>query len=100
MPKIITSVRWLPEALQDVERLYRFIAKKSPTAASRVAGTILEGAEFLLTTPSAGRPMPDDTRRREWFVPFGSGAYVLRYRLNNDRTVVIIRVWHSKEIRN
>jgi plasmid stabilization system protein ParE len=83
-----------------VECLYRFIAKKNPAAASRVAGTILEGAEFLLTAPKAGRPMLDETRRREWFVPFGSSSYVLRYRIDNDHTVVIIRVWHSKEIRN
>jgi plasmid stabilization system protein ParE len=38
--------------------------------------------------------------RRELIVPFGSGAYVLRYRLDTATdTVIIIRVWHSRELR-
>lgn len=35
-----------------------------------------------------------------FFLPFASGAYVLRYRLERPDTVVIIRVWHSREKRN
>ena len=31
-------------------------------------------------------------------IPFGIGAYVLRYRIH-DETVVVIRVWHSREVR-
>ncbi len=43
--------------------------------------------------------MDDDTGRREWVVPFGAGAFVLRYMRDENDTVVIIRVWHSKENR-
>jgi len=43
--------------------------------------------------------MSDNTGRRELFMPFGAGAYVLRYMLENNDTVVIIRVWHTKEDR-
>jgi plasmid stabilization system protein ParE len=42
--------------------------------------------------------MDDDTGRRELFIPFGAGAYVLRYRIDRD-TVIVIRVWHSREAR-
>jgi plasmid stabilization system protein ParE len=42
--------------------------------------------------------MDDETERREISVPFGAGAYVLRYRLH-DETIVVIRVWHSREAR-
>jgi hypothetical protein len=42
--------------------------------------------------------MDDDTGRRELFVPFGVGAYVLRYRLTGEN-LVVIRVWHSRESR-
>jgi hypothetical protein len=45
---------------------------------------------------NVGRPVGDDTERRELVVPFGAGAYVLRYRIQ-DETVVITRVWHSRE---
>ena len=41
--------------------------------------------------------MDDDTGRRELVVPFGAGAYVLRYRVHRD-TVIIIRVWHNREL--
>jgi plasmid stabilization system protein ParE len=42
--------------------------------------------------------MDEDAERRELFVPFGVGAYVLRYRLREE-TIVVIRVWHSRELR-
>lgn len=90
---------WLPEALADVERLHDFLKQKSPQTAERAARTILEGAEMLERAPEAGRPMADDTGRRELFLPFGAGSYVLRYRLDAARTVVVIRVWHSRQNR-
>ena len=43
--------------------------------------------------------MDDDTGRRELVVSFGAGAYVLRYMRDENDTVVLIRVWHSKEKR-
>ncbi len=92
-------VKWLPEALADIERLHAFLQKKSPDAAARAAKAILNGAELLKSTPSSGRPMQDDTGRREWFISFGAGSYVLRYMLENDEAAIIIRVWHSKENR-
>ena len=91
---------WLPAALEDMERLYQFLHKKSPSAAMRAAQTIIEGARLLESTPEAGRPMSDDTGRRELFVRFGTGAYVLRYKMDAADTVVIIRVWHSRENRD
>jgi len=35
---------------------------------------------------------------REFFIPFGASAYLLRYRIHDD-TLVVIRVWHSREAR-
>ena len=56
------------------------------------------GVKRLQELPRVGRRMDDDTERRQLFVPFGAGAYVLRYRVHGD-TVVVIRVWHSREAR-
>lgn len=95
----MAEVKWLPEALDDLERLFAFLREKNPAAAARAAQTILDGADLLLTSPRLGRPMPDRTQRRELFLPFASSAYVLRYLLEDDDTPVIIRVWHNREVR-
>jgi len=95
----VSKIKWLPQALSDVERLHVFLMTKSPVAAAEAASVIFEGANLLEKMPNLGRPMPDETGRRELFIPFASGAYVLRYMLENKKTVVIIRVWHSREYR-
>ena len=94
------TIRWLPEAVADLERLIDFLGEHNPDAASRAARAILDGADLLLTAPNLGRPMPDKTGRRELVIPFAAGAYVLRYRLEGERTVVIIRIWHSRQERD
>lgn len=95
----MVKIKWLPEALNDVQRLYDFLYDKDINAAKRAALSILKGSSLLKTSPRIGRPMSDETGRRELFVAFGAGAYVLRYMLEDEHTAVIIRVWHSKEIR-
>ena len=95
----MTQIKWLPEALEDVERLYAFLYEKDEEAAGKCVLTVLNGVELLKTSSRLGRPMPDETGRRELFMPFGAGAYVLRYKLEDADTVVIIRTWHSREDR-
>jgi plasmid stabilization system protein ParE len=95
----MAGLKWLPEALDDLERLFAFLRERNPSAAARATQTILDGADLLLTSPRLGRPMPDHTQRRELFLPFASSAYVLRYMLEDDDTPVILRVWHSREVR-
>ena len=86
----MAQIKWLLEAIEDIERLYNFLYDKDFEAASRGAKCILEGSTLLKEVPRIGRPMPDETGRRELFVSFGAGAYVLRYKLENDNRVVII----------
>lgn len=95
----MSQIKWLPEALDDVQRLHSFLHEKSPEAAARAAKTIVDGANLLKVSPQLGRPMDDQTSRRELFLPFGIGAYVLRYRIEKPDTAVILRVWHSREQR-
>ena len=66
---------------------------------ARAARVFLDGACLLKSMPEIGRPMEDDTRRREELPSFGAGTFVLRYMWDKNDTVVIIRVWHSKEKR-
>ena len=92
------GLAWLPEARDDIRRLYDFLIEIDPRAAERAVRAIQIGGKRLLDNPRLGRRMDDNTQRRELFVPFGVGAYVLRYRIHDD-TVVVIRVWHSREAR-
>ena len=94
-----TKIVWRERALSDIQRLYEFLFEKDADVARRAAKVILQGSRLLETSPRIGRPMADSTRRRELFIPFGSRFYVLRYFLENDGTVIIVRVWHSKENR-
>ncbi len=92
------SVRWLPETQQDIRRLFDYLLEKNPKAAERAVKTIQQGGEQLAQFGAMGRPMDDDTGRRELYVPFGASNYVLRYMVQNNE-VVVIRVWHHKEKR-
>jgi plasmid stabilization system protein ParE len=93
------AVQWLPEALDDVDRLFNFLFEKNPPAAERMTDTLINGTRQLEQFPDSGRPMNDSLGLRELFVPFGGSHYVLRYRLiGSDAT--IIRVWHHMEVRS
>jgi plasmid stabilization system protein ParE len=95
----MTKLEWLPEALEDVERLHEFLRSKDVEAANQCVVTILEGVKLLKASPRIGRPMSDEMRQRELFMSFGAGAYVLRYRLDDTEAIIIVRVWHSRENR-
>nr|WP_316436890.1 type II toxin-antitoxin system RelE/ParE family toxin [Leptolyngbya sp. NK1-12] len=43
MPQVV----WLPEALDDLNRVYDFLALKNPDAAARAAQAIFEAANSL-----------------------------------------------------
>jgi plasmid stabilization system protein ParE len=94
----VAKVKWLPDAKDDIERLHEFLRKKNPKAASNAIKAIRAGARKLEAFPQVGRLMDDDGQRRELFVAFGQGGYVLRYMLDDD-DVVVIRVWHALEKR-
>jgi len=96
----MAQIKWLPEAVNDLHRLHIFLEKHDQNAADNAAKRILEGIKLIKATPRLGRPMPDDdVDRRELFMSFGAGSYVIRYRFENKYTVVIIRIWHCKENR-
>ena len=93
MPRL----NWSPQALRDVQRLYRFLAGKNIDAAKRAVMAIRQGVKVLGQQPGIGRPvedMPDEFR--EWVIDFGDSGYVARYRLDADE-VVILAVRHQRE---
>ena len=91
-----SEVTWLPGAAKDVERLRGFLKSKNPVAAQRAAKRILEGAGILKANPSAGVPVEELIDYRDLILTFGSGEYIIRYRLEASQ-VVITSVHHSRE---
>jgi plasmid stabilization system protein ParE len=93
------TVIWREHAAADITRLRGFLSDKDVLTAQRALQTIYKGGELLAVHPRLGRPMPDGTKRRELFLPFGSGFYVVRYFVDANKAVIIVRLWHSKENR-
>lgn len=93
MPPLI----WTPEALRDVQRLYRFLAPKSPQAAERAIQAIRTQVQVIAERPEAGRPVEGmDPVFREWRVAFGESGYLVLYHYDGQSTV-IVAVRHQRE---
>ena len=93
MPHLI----WAPSALQDVQRVYRFLAEKNIDAAKRAAKVIREGVKILANQPEIGRPVEEmEPEYREWLIDFGDSGYIALYRYDGSMAV-ILAVRHQKE---
>ena len=93
MPRLI----WSPQALLDVQRLYRFLAIKNTDAAQRAVQAMRQGVRVLGQQPGIGRPIEDmPVEFREWVIDFGDSGYVARYRVDAE-IIVILAVRHQKE---
>jgi plasmid stabilization system protein ParE len=93
VPRLI----WSAAALDDVQRLYRFLAKKNSDAAKRAGGTIRDSINILAQHPGIGRPVDGmEPEYREWLIDFGGSGYVALYHYDG-RTAVILAIRHQKE---
>lgn len=90
-------LKWSQAALLDIARLHSFLAPKSEDAAKRAVKAIRQGIKTLGRHPEIGRPAEDmPPEFREWVIPFGSGAYIVRYRYDG-KEVVILAIRHGRE---
>ncbi len=93
MPHLI----WSRRARADLKRVDDFLRTKNPQAANRALAAIQEGVRLLRQFPDAGRPAEQyGNGRREWFIRFGDGGYLILYRhFGDDIAVAALR--HSRE---
>ena len=88
---------WSPQAISDVQRLYRFLATKNTEAAKRAVGSIRKGIKLIELQPGIGRPVADmEPEFREWLIDFGASGYVAKYRWDGE-TAVVLAIRHQKE---
>lgn len=93
------QVVFLKRARDDLLRLRQFLEPHGDALAERSCDTLFSAARSLSEMPERGHPAAR-AGYRELAVPFGGGAYVIRYRIDRAReTVVIVRMWHGRERR-
>jgi plasmid stabilization system protein ParE len=73
------KIRWMPQALRDLEAIRRFIARDSPAAARRWVARLQDRAGAAASAPLAGRVVPEFDRAdvREVFL----SSYRIVYRV-------------------
>lgn len=94
-------VRFTPEALDDLERLYEFALNRDGgdwMLAERALDAIRHGILLLETSPfSCRKAVPDDTFFRELLIAFGASGYVALFEIEDARTVTVLAVRHQRE---
>ena len=88
------EVRFLQEALDDLEEIVLYISQDSRTAALRMHDTIIEKANDLTVFPKRGRLVPDKKMSAAGYRMLGIAPYIAFYRVI-DRNVYIYRVFHG-----
>jgi plasmid stabilization system protein ParE len=90
-------VRLTSVANRDLVRLIDYLDVRSPSAALRAYDALDAAIRSLDEFSERARPGPEPGTR-ELIVPFGSGAYIVRYRVSADE-VVVGRIFHGREDR-
>ena len=88
------DVRFLQEALDDLEDIILYIAQKNPAAALRMYDEIIEKANNLSVFPKRGNLVPDNKMREVGYRMLLIKKYIAFYRII-DRNVFIYRVIHG-----
>ena len=88
------DVRFLQEALDDLEEIVLYIAQNNRTAAMRMHDEIIKKANDLSVFPKRGRSVPNEKMRKAGYRMLIVKPYIMFYRVIN-RNVFIYRVIHG-----
>lgn len=93
MARVVYSRR----ALDDLERLIKFLAREDPSAALRSAAAIRSAVSLLAEHPLVGRVRHRDIR--ELVISFGKTGYLALYRfVPHQSEVRVLGVRHQREL--
>jgi plasmid stabilization system protein ParE len=89
-------LKWSGKALDDIERLYDFLAKSNKSAAAQTIQSLVAAPVRLIENPRIGESLnefaPLEVRR------ILAGRYEIRYQIENH-TIYVLRLWHTRENR-
>lgn len=90
------TIRWTPEAADDLARLHAFLARYNPAAAQRAVLALRNAVRQLPAHPRIGSPLagfePREVRR------LIVGDYEMRYEVAGE-AIHILRFFHGREDR-
>lgn len=84
-------IRWLDDAVTDLQSLRHYIAQDNAVAAIKVVKKILHSVEALSEQPGIGRPGRVVNTRE---LVISGTPYIIPYRVK-DNTIEILRVFHN-----
>jgi len=84
-------IKWLDDAVNDLQALRQHITQDNPNAATRIAKRILTAVDLLSEQPNIGRPGRIPNTRE--LVVAGT-PYIIPYRVKRT-SIEILRVFHS-----
>jgi len=87
------EVRWTPQAADDPEAIWHFIARDSAEMAAIFADRVLRATDRLTKYPRSGRVVPE--LRIENFRELIVGSYRVIYRVLRDDDVQLLTVHHG-----
>ncbi|MEQ1881030.1 MAG: type II toxin-antitoxin system RelE/ParE family toxin [Burkholderiales bacterium] len=96
----MTRIVYSSRALDDLTRLFQFIAGQDPKAAAASVAAIRSAVEMLPQHPYAGRRVENAQRDiRELVISFGKTGYVALYRyLPVKGEVRVLALRHQREL--
>lgn len=90
------ELKWTGKALNDLARLYEFLASVNKPAAARTVQQLTAAPITLLSNPRLGERLeefdPREVRR------ILVGHYEMRYEIQ-ESTIYLLRLWHTRESR-
>jgi plasmid stabilization system protein ParE len=94
----MSAIVWLPEALDDLNRVYAFLESKNPDAAARAVKAIFGAVDSLAENPLRCPQLRANPNRRKLRVFWGKRGYLIYFEIQDD-TVYIIQIWQGLEDR-
>ncbi|MBS3936713.1 MAG: type II toxin-antitoxin system RelE/ParE family toxin [Sulfuritalea sp.] len=90
------ELKWTGKGLSDLARLYDFLAPVNPAAAARVVRSLTAGPSGLRVNPRIGERLEEFNPREVRRILVGH--HEMRYEIQ-DRTIYLLRIWHTREDR-
>jgi plasmid stabilization system protein ParE len=93
----VTRVVYTQNALDNLERVFSFLAEHDPGAAVDAAATIRSAVEIPADHPLIGRRVEGEIR--ELVISYGKNGYVALYRFLPERSLIrILALRHQREL--